>query len=127
MLTNHADDPNHWVKKMYADADSLDTDAAMSWLDAAVVQRMGSFPPNVGVAAAREGYEGMLGAVTAMKHHFIGVWDVDAETTIAEANVTYDRKDGQVITLPATTILRHRDHRVFDLRIYMDPSPLHAA
>lgn len=116
----------HWVLDMYEDADSLDPERAMKWLTPDVVQRMGSNPPTVGIEQAREGYEHMLGAMSSMKHLFIGIWDTEPGVTVAEAMVSYHRKSGTTVRLPATTILRHRDGKVYDLRIYMDPSPLAA-
>ena len=117
----------HWVYDMYEDADSLDPERAMKWLTPDVTQRMGNNPPTVGIAQAREGYEHMLGAMSSMKHDFIEIWDTESGVAIAEALVTYHRKVGGSVTLPATTILRHRDGKVYDLRIYMDPSLLSAS
>lgn len=114
----------HWVNRMYADADSLDPTRAMSWLTDDVVQRMGSAPPTKGVSEARAGYERMLSAMISMNHDFVEIWDVAPGVTVAEALVTYNRKDGVSITLPATTILRRRGEKVCDIRIYIDPTPL---
>jgi hypothetical protein len=115
---------DHWVRKMYRDADSMDPVRAMSWLTDDASQRMGSAPATSGIAAARAGYERMLSAVDSMAHDFIGIWDVDEGVTVAEALVTYRRKRGAPVTLPVTTILRRRGDKVADIRIYMDPAPL---
>jgi ketosteroid isomerase-like protein len=115
---------DHWVLKMYRDADSLNADRAMSWLTPDVVQRMGNAPETHGAAQARTGYEHMLGAVKSMSHQFLNIWDVDPTTTVAEALCTYVRKDGRTLTLPATTILRRRGDKVCDIRVYIDPGPL---
>ncbi|WP_301780998.1 hypothetical protein [Caballeronia sp. SEWSISQ10-4 2] len=38
--------------------------------------------------------------------------------------MTYTRKDGSTLTVPAVTIWRVRDRQIDDYRIYIDVAPL---
>ena len=48
------------------------------------------------------------------------------EASIAEAEVTYTRKDGTSVTLPVVTIYRTDGELIDDYRIFMDVAPLFA-
>lgn len=123
-MTNRVGDADHWVRRMYRDADTCDPVKAMSWLTEDVSQQMAGAPPLHGRAAVQAQYTQFVQTVDHMEHRFIGIWDVEPLVTVAEAQVTYFRKDGSQLTLPATTILRRRGDKVADIRIYINPMPL---
>ena len=52
------------------------------------------------------------------------LWDGD--TTICEMRVTYTRKDGGIVEVPAANIFRMRDGLVHDYRIFVDNAAVYA-
>ncbi len=55
----------------------------------------------------------------------MGRWE-SQDGTVAEAEVTYTRKDGSTVTVPVTTIYRGSGDLIEDYRIYIDLAPLFA-
>ena len=46
--------------------------------------------------------------------------------TVMEAKIDYTRKDGNIVTVPAVTVLERQGELVKSLRIYMDVAPVYA-
>jgi ketosteroid isomerase-like protein len=63
--------------------------------------------------------------IAGIKHQLLEVWAVD-DIVISRIEVTYTRKDGSTLTVPAVTIWRVRDRQIDDYRIYIDVAPLFA-
>jgi hypothetical protein len=86
----------------------------------------GNGAPTEGPAACRDALAGFFGLLQGVRHEVRGAWIVD-DVSINEAIVHYAMKDGTVVSLPVTSILRWQGDHVRDWRIFMDVGPALAA
>ena len=82
--------------------------------------------------AIREAIAQFFTAFVSLRHESKGAWLQD-DTLILEAEVTYTRHDGKLVTVPAVTIFRlasvggeQSEPRADQCRIYVDLAPLFA-
>ena len=68
---------------------------------------------------------GFCEGIDGVAHTPLGRWE-SQDGTVAEAEVTYTRKDGSTVTVPVTTIYRGSGDLIEDYRIYIDLAPLFA-
>ncbi len=63
--------------------------------------------------------------VKSIEHHVKSMWEI-GDLLVVEMTVTYVRKDGKSVTLPACDTVRFQGDLVKEMRIYMDINPLFA-
>lgn len=114
-----------WVHDYYHAVDSMSMDAYLAWHTDNVRLRFSNNPTAQGKEAVASGLTQLWDSLQSLKHEFSAIWEVD-NVAIAEANITYVRKDGHTVVLPCVTVLRRAGDLVDDVRIYMDLSPLFA-
>jgi ketosteroid isomerase-like protein len=110
---------------LFADIDSMDPDRFAAHLAENVRFRFGNAEPVHGRAAVRDVWAAFCEGVDGVSHEPIAEWDV-GDAVIAEADVTYTRKDGSRVTLPVVTIYRSTGELIDDYRVFMDVAPLFA-
>jgi ketosteroid isomerase-like protein len=110
---------------LFADIDSMDPDRFAAHLADDVTMRFGNAEPVHGRNAVRDVWAEFCAGIDGVHHDFVERWDAD-QGTVVEANVTYTRKDGGVVTVPVATIYRERDDGVADYRVFIDLAPLFA-
>lgn len=113
------------VRKVFADIDTLDPDKFVAHLTPDVVFRFGNADPITGREAVREAVAHFFATIDGLTHHVRNVWDVD-DTTIAQIDVEYRRKDGKTVIVPNADILTYDGELARDWRIYIDLAPLYA-
>lgn len=79
----------------------------------------------VGRENIAESSKNFLALIAGIKHQLLDVWAFD-NVIVSRLEVTYTRKDGSTLTVPAVTIWRMRDTQIEDYRIYIDVAPLFA-
>ena len=87
--------------------------------------RFGNAPSVTGREAVEQSVADFFSSLQGLRHEILDVWD-EGDSVISEVEVTYTRKDGSDVQLPAATIGRRRDGLLADYRIYMDVNPLFA-
>lgn len=112
----------HWAAEMFEAGDSLDIDRAMGVLTEDVTMRVCNNPPTHGIEAARASFADLVKNFTKVEHELLNVYDVNEELTITETFVRYTMTDGRVVTNYSCNHLRHRNGKVYDNRIFMDPT-----
>ena len=110
---------------LFADIDTMDPDRFAAHLADDVVMRFGNADPVRGRDAVRDVWAGFCDTVDGVEHDLVEQWRTDT-ATIAEANVTYTRKDGTRVTVPVVTIYREDGDLITDYRVYIDLAPLFA-
>jgi ketosteroid isomerase-like protein len=112
-----------WVQAHYRDVDALDAEKVAAWFtdDGTVV--FANYPPAVGRSAIEAAVGGFMSSIRGMRHEFVNVWEAGA-TAGFEARVTYTRKDGSTVVIPAATFLERRGDKITSCRIYVDHAPL---
>jgi ketosteroid isomerase-like protein len=112
-----------WVEAHYRDVDALDAERVAAWFTDDGMVIFANHPPVVGRSAIKTALGGFMSSIRGMKHEFRNVWDVGA-VTVFEASVTYTRKDGTAVVIPAATFLERRGDKIRSCRIYVDHAPL---
>ncbi len=113
------------VRSIFADIDSFDPDKFVAHLTDDVVFRFGNGEPAVGRAAVREAVAGFFTTIDGLAHHVLNVWDI-GETSIAQIDIEYLRKDGKRVTVPNADILTFEGDLVRHWQIYIDLAPVFA-
>jgi ketosteroid isomerase-like protein len=114
------------TRDLFATVDSMDvaTIATHFAEDARVV--FGNGQPFVGIEAIRAGLTAFFDTIAGLHHEIVKEYNVGADT-ILEFKVTYDRKDGQRVTIPCVTIF-HVDaaSKIDAYRVFFDVTPIYA-
>jgi ketosteroid isomerase-like protein len=111
------------VAEIFAAIDSFDPDRFVAHLTEDVSFQFGNAEPVVGRAAVREAVAGFFSSIDGLTHHLLNVWDV-GETSIAQINVEYVRKDGKHVTVPNADILTFDGDLAKTWQIYIDVAPV---
>jgi ketosteroid isomerase-like protein len=115
-----------WAAEYFSAADGFDIDAATRCFADDVKFTVGNAPTAVGVTAGLELLAPLFSSIDAVSHRF---WQFleNGNTSAAVADVTYTRKDGQVVTIPAVTIIERRaDGRFTSVQLVFDTEPVFA-
>jgi ketosteroid isomerase-like protein len=114
------------TRDVFAMTDSMDVAKVVSLFakDGRVV--FGNSQPMVGVDEIRTGTTAFFDTIAGLHHEIVTEWKV-GDDTIVELKVTYDRKDGQQVTIPCVTIF-HTDAagKIDDYRVFFDVTPIYA-
>jgi ketosteroid isomerase-like protein len=114
------------TRNVFAVVDGMDVTAlALLFAEDATVV-FGNSQPLVGINEIRTGTIAFFDTIAGLHHEVVNEWNADNET-IVELKVTYDRKDGQQVTIPSVTIF-HTDAtgKIDAYRVYFDVTPIYA-
>ena len=111
-----------WLTAFYAKVDALDTEGVLDGFAPDATMRYGSGEPMPGRDAIRAGLTWLFTHYRTIGHEFRNVWAA-GPALLVEATVTYGCADGRDVAVPALTIIEHRDGRIADLRVFIDPTP----
>jgi hypothetical protein len=94
--------------------------------------QFGNWPRTTGCDAITAAIAQFFDGFKSLSHTSVGTW-LDGRTLVLEAEVTYVRHDGGVVTVPASTIFRLAAEpsaegfpQARECRIYVDLAPLYA-
>jgi len=114
------------TRNLFAVVDAMNVATVMPLFaeDGRVV--FGNGQPLVGTEEIRTGTTAFFDTIAGQHHEVVKEWNV-GDDTVAELKVTYDRKDGQQVTIPCVTIF-HTDGagKIDDYRVYFDSAPIYA-
>jgi ketosteroid isomerase-like protein len=116
---------SHDTRAIFAAIDAFDPDKFVTHLTEDVSFRFGNADPVTGRAAVKDAVAGFFSTIDGLTHHILNIWDV-GETTIAQINVEYVRKDGKHVTVPNADILIFDGDLVKNWQIYIDVAPVYA-
>jgi uncharacterized protein (TIGR02246 family) len=86
----------------------------------------GNGQPLVGIDEIRTGTRAFLATIAGLHHEIVNEWNV-GDDTVVELKVTYQRKDGQQVTIPCVTIFHtSAGGKIDDYRVYFDVAPIYA-
>ena len=119
-------DPRAFADGMFAVVDRLDADRFAEYYAPDAVLRFGNAEPVHGREAIRQTYAEFFATLDGLRHdpqHYVH----QDGTHLMEALVTYTRKDGSLVTVPAMSVFHTRADGLIDsYRIYVDLAPLFA-
>ena len=114
------------TRNVFALTDAMDVAAVVTHFAADARVVFGNGQPMVGVDEIRTGTTAFYETIAGLRHEIVNEWNFGNDT-IVELKVTYDRKDGQQVTIPCVTIF-HTDAagKIDDYRVYYDVAPIYA-
>jgi uncharacterized protein (TIGR02246 family) len=115
-----------YTRNVFATNDAMDAAAVASLFaeDGRVV--LGNGAPLVGIHEIRTGTTAFFDTIAGLHHEIAKEWNV-GDDTIVELKVTYDRQEGQQVTIPCVTIFHtDTDGKIDDYRVYFDVAPIYA-
>jgi ketosteroid isomerase-like protein len=119
-------DPRAFADGMFSVVDRLDADRFAEYYAEDAVLRFGNAEPVRGREAIRRTYADFFATLDGLRHEMQHHFHVD-DTHLAEALVTYTRKDASVVTVPAISVFHTGPDGLIDsYRIYVDLAPLYA-
>jgi ketosteroid isomerase-like protein len=113
------------TRDLFATVDSMDvaTIASLFAADSHVV--FGNGQPLVGIDEIRAGITAFFDTIAGLRHAIVNEWKV-GDDAIVEFKVSYDRKDGQQVTIPCVTIFHIEAAGKIDAyRVYFDVAPIY--
>ena len=117
------DDWMEWVEQTYEALDEKDVDAFVAQLTPGATVRFGNGEPLAGRVAIRDAFGEFCDAIGTMSHAFTSQLRVD-DTLIIEEIVTFTRRDGTAVVLPAATVCELTQGKADRMQTYIDVSPL---
>jgi hypothetical protein len=117
------DDWMEWVEQTYEALDTKDVDAFVAQLTPGATVRVGNGDPVSGRVAIREAYGQFLDAIGTVSHAFTAQLRVD-DTLIIEEIITFTRRDGTTVVVPAATVCELTEGKADRMQTYIDVSPL---
>jgi hypothetical protein len=114
------------TRKFFATVDTMDVAGiAPLFTDHGRVV-FGNSQPMVGIDEIRTGITGFFATIAGLRHEIVNEWNV-GDDAIFELKVTYERKDGQQVTIPCVTIFHTDDaDKIDDYRVYFDVAPIYS-
>jgi ketosteroid isomerase-like protein len=112
-----------FVSKVYEAIDSMDEQGFANCLTENCTFVYANSDPVIGRANAAAASQNFLKQLAGIKHHLLNVWAFE-DVIVSQISVTYTRKDGSELTIPAVTIWKLQDRLIDEYRIYVDISPL---
>jgi ketosteroid isomerase-like protein len=124
-LTQTPNAAREYVSKVYGTIDSMDEQGFANFLTQNCTFVYANSEPVIGRANAAAASQNFLKQLAGIKHHILNVWAFE-DGVVSQLSVTYTRKDGSTLTIPAVTIWKLRDMLIDECHIYVDISPLFA-
>lgn len=111
---------------IFAAIDRRDAAALAKLFAHDAVMTFGNRDPMRGRNAIATGSAAFLTSIAGLRHRIINQWVV-GQDTIAETEVTYTRRDGGKVTIPAVSIWRTAvDGMIANYRVFVDLAPVFA-
>ena len=114
------------ARNLFEVMDAMDVATLTSFFaeDGQVV--FGKGEPLLGIGEIGTGTTAFFATIAGLYHEIVNEWNVGDDAAI-ELKVTYDRKDGQQVTIPCVSIF-HTDAagKIDTYRVYFDLAPVYA-
>ena len=117
------DDWMEWVEETYEALDARDVDAFVGRLTPGAEVRFGNGELLEGRVAVRDAFSEFFRSIDSVSHAFTSQLRVD-DTLIIEQMVTFGKRDGTAVVLPAVTIFELTDGKADRMQTYIDVSPV---
>ena len=111
------------VKHLLATVDSNDLETYVNFFSDDAVYKIGNAEPVIGQEGIREFVMPIMQIVKSVAHDIKNIWKFE-NTVICEADVTYNRQDGKVFTLPNVNIIRFKGDKIQKYQAFIDTSPV---
>jgi len=110
------------TKSLYAHVENNDVDGYLTHFAVDAQYQVGNFPVLTGHDAIREIALSMINLVDSVQHESKSMWLAGDSVVICESDITYQRKDGKRIVVPAMNIIHYSGDKVVNYQAFVDPS-----
>ena len=117
------DDWMERIEQTYESLDAKDVDAFVARLTPGATVRFGNGEPLAGRVAIRDAFGEFFDAIGTVSHAFTSELRVD-DTLLIEEMVTFTRRDGTTLVIPAATVCELTQGKADRLQTYIDVSQL---
>lgn len=114
-----------WYEELFEIIDNRRLEAFLALLTDDITFTVANHPPVIGKDALRAALGAFWKSINGLKHTFRHVFESQGHL-VFEFMVRYTRTDAEEVSVPCVTIIRLRDERVSDWRIYIDMAPVFA-
>jgi ketosteroid isomerase-like protein len=114
------------VRRAFAAVEANDVDTYVSLFTNDAVYQTANFPPVIGPEGIRQAAAPVMERFSKVTHDIKGMWETERDVVIAEVVLTYNRKDGKVITLPCLDVIKLDGGKIKSLQAFLDLSPAFA-
>ena len=112
-----------WITDYFAMVDRMDLKEFVTWYNDDGSFMFANNPPAKGKEAVSAALGQFYALIDSMHHEKTGIW-VSGDTGVWEARVHFKTKTGKELILPAASVLRLKNGKVEDFRMYMDANPI---
>ncbi len=112
-----------FVWKYFKDVDTMIPEKVTQYYNEDSVFKFGNAPAVQGSREIRKTLDNFYQLINSMEHHNTGLWLGD-NNGVFEANVHFKTKSGEIVVIPAVSIMRLEKNKIKDFRMVMDASPL---
>jgi ketosteroid isomerase-like protein len=125
MSTEAATAAFDYATEVYEAVDSKDEQQLARFLSENCTFVYANSEPVIGRNNIAASSRNFMALIAGIRHQLLDVWAI-SDVIVSRLEVTYTRKDGSILTVPAVTIWRVRNRQIEDYRIYIDVAPLFA-
>lgn len=119
------DDWMQWLETTYDALDTKNVDAFVAQLTPGAELRFGNGAPVEGRVAIRDAFGEFFAAIESVSHAFTSQLRVD-DTLFIEQSVTFTRRGGTAIVIPAASVFELSDGKADRMQTYIDVGPVFA-
>jgi ketosteroid isomerase-like protein len=119
------DDWMQWLEATYDALDAKNVDAFVAQLTPGAELRFGNGATVEGRVAIRDAFNEFFAAIESVSHAFTSQLRVD-DTLFIEQSVTFTRRDGTAVVIPAASVFELTDGKADRMQTYLDVGPVFA-
>ena len=113
------------VTSYWRGSDSRDLDLMTSVITDDFELKFGNSPATKGKDAFVSAATEFFGAIKSVRHDVVRLWVVDdGAAVIGQADVHYEKLDGEKVVLPCANVFDMRDGQIAKCQIFMDIGPV---
>lgn len=113
------------IAQYYQTVDAMDLAAFKAMHTEGARVFFANHPPATGPEQIGQAIGYFWSTIGGLSHRIVNRWDHPDETVL-EVAVDYTRQDGSHVVLPCVSILRPRDGKIDELRVFIDVAPIYA-
>ena len=113
-----------WIDQLFEAIDCKDAEKFVSFIAPSGLFRFGNMPPVEGKENIKISVNAFFESIESISHQLIDIWDVP-EGKVCHGNVSYTRKNGSVLTVPFSNILKGKERNITEYLIFADTSNLY--
>ena len=113
-----------WINQLFEAIDCKDAEKFVTFIAPSGLFRFGNMPPVKGKENIKTSVHAFFESIGSISHDLVDVWNVP-EGKVCHGEVTYTRKDGTILTVPFSNVLKGEEKNITEYLIFADTSELY--